>query len=47
MCRFALAAAAFFPVIIGYFVISIPGSGNAFVDADEAEGALSSAVQRI
>ena len=40
-----LAAAAFFPVIIGYSVFFHSRIGKRFQDADEAEGALSSTVQ--
>ena len=40
-----LAAAAFFPVIIGYSAFFHSRIGKRFQDADEAEGALSSTVQ--
>ena len=40
-----LAAAAFFPVIIGYSAFFHSRIGKRFQDADEAEGALSSIVQ--
>ena len=40
-----LAAAAFFPVIIGYSAFFYSRIGKRFQDADEAEGALSSTVQ--
>ena len=40
-----LAAAAFFPVIIGYSAFFHSRVGKRFQDADEAEGALSSTVQ--
>ena len=40
-----LAAAAFFPVIIGYSCYFYSRIGKRFQDADEAEGALSSTVQ--
>ena len=40
-----LAAAAFFPVIIGYSTFFHSRIGKRFQDADEAEGALSSTVQ--
>ena len=40
-----LAAAAFFPVIIGYSAFFQSRIGKRFQDADEAEGALSSTVQ--
>ena len=40
-----LAAAAFFPVIIGYSAFFHSRIGRRFQDADEAEGALSSTVQ--
>ena len=40
-----LAAAAFFPVIVGYSCYFYSRIGKRFQDADEAEGALSSTVQ--
>ena len=43
--QITLAAAAFFPVIIGYSCYFYSRIGKRFQDADEAEGALSSTVQ--
>lgn len=43
--QITLAAAAFFPVIIGYSCYFYFRIGKRFQDADEAEGALSSTVQ--
>ena len=43
--KITLAAAAFFPVIIGYSCYFYSRIGKRFQDADEAEGALSSTVQ--
>ena len=43
--QITLAAAAFFPVIIGYSCYFYSRIGKRFQDADEAEGALSSMVQ--
>ena len=43
--QITLAAAAFFPVIIGYSCYFYSRIGKRFRDADEAEGALSSTVQ--
>ena len=45
MCISDRAAAAFFPVIIGYSCYFYSRIGKRFQDADEAEGALSSTVQ--